>query len=115
MTRKICWVNSIQCDEIMRTVESSSAVTGFSESPRPLLSDDTCVYGFSFSGSSSGPHFLVLASFEDVSRTAAPFLTTQAFLDSPRRQLAGDTKVHGFLITGSRSGPHSVVMIPASV
>lgn len=99
-------------DEISRTVEPFSALTRFSDSPRLPLSDDTRVCGFSFSGSRSGPRFLVLASLDDISQTAAPFLSTQAFLDSHRRQLPVDTKVYGFLINGSRSGPRSVVLTP---
>ena len=84
----------------------------FSESPWPSLFDNTWDYGFLFSGSCLGPHFVVLASFDDISQTMAPFLTMQSFVESPGNQISDNTKVYGFLISGFCSGPHSVVIPP---
>ena len=87
-----------------------SVLTRFSDSPQLLLSDDTWVCWFSFSGSCLGPHFHVLASLDDILQIAPPSVLIQMFPNSPRHRLSGDTKVYGFLINGSLSGPHSVVI-----
>jgi hypothetical protein len=106
---------SASFDDIVRTVEPTLVLSRFSEFSQPLLSDNTRIYGFSFSGSCSGPRFLILPLIAYISRTVAPFLKVQAFLDSPRQPLSFDTQVYGFPVSGSCSGAHYVFRAPSIV